>query len=699
MDFFFHPKGIALIGASPSPEKGGNTMLKNLQSGFEGPVYPVNPRYQEIEGLPCFASILEVPDPIDFAIIFVPFQYVLQAVDDCIQRGLPGVIIEAAGFAEAGPEGKRIQEQLKERAVNSEIRIWGPNCMGYVDIPRRYFFSFISEKTWQKNLREGHVSVIVQSGLIGSVFLIDLMSHGLLGMNKACSIGNKVDVNECDVLEYLLRDPQTHAVGIYLETFSDGRRFLELCRQTTKPVVVLKGGKSKQGAAAAMSHTASLAGNAAVVSGALAQFGIVEAQDFTQMMDLCRTLATFYSTGPLPCRNVAVMTYSGAAGIVSADFMETMQLQVAELTESTLDRLKTVFPQWMPVKNPIDLWPAIEQHGVKRVYETTMQALCSDPHIEAIVLHVCSDNHSSDFSLASLGQMARHAHKPVFCWLLGSREYLSDYQEEAQSSGMHVFRELFRTLECLNTVSIGQLPAKDTHFSLDITAATHKPPQAATEILASENGILDEYLSKRVLRSYGIPCVQEGLVSTLDEAISTAGVYGYPVVLKGLSTEIVHKTEAGLVLTHLYSQEDIERGLETLAMASDSREICLLQKQVPGETELILGGLRDPQFGPCVMLGLGGTMAEVFQETVFAIAPLSPKEARGLISRFPRQQILQGFRDKPGVNKEILADILISLGNLLCDFPCIGEIDINPLIIAHGEPTVVDASIILSREV
>jgi acetyltransferase len=171
------------------------------------------------------------------------------------------------------------------------------------------------------------------------------------------------------------------------------------------------------------------------------------------------------------------------------------------------------------------------------------------------------------------------------------------------------------------------------------------------------------------------------------------------VVLKGLSTEIVHKTEAGLVLTHLYSQEDIERGLETLAMASDSREICLLQKQVPGETELILGGLRDPQFGPCVMLGLGGTMAEVFQETVFAIAPLSPKEARGLISRFPRQQILQGFRDKPGVNKEILADILISLGNLLCDFPCIGEIDINPLIIAHGEPTVVDASIILSREV
>ncbi len=696
MDFFFHPRGIALIGASPTLGKGGHTMLKNLQVGFKGSVYPINPRYNQLEGLTCYPSILQVPDPVDFAIVFVPFQQVLQAVDECIQRGLPGVIIESAGFAEAGPEGKEIQDKLKKRAEDSGIRIWGPNCMGYVDIPRKYFFSFVSEQTWQEHLHEGGISIIVQSGLIGSVFLIDLMSHGLLAMNKACSIGNKIDINECDVLEYLLRDPKTKSIGIYLETFSQGRRFLEICRQATKPIVLLKGGKSEQGAAAAMSHTASLAGNKAVVSGALAQFDIIEANDFTQMMDLCRTLANYSSLDPGPCRQVAVVTYSGAAGIVSADYMEDMQLQLAELSETTLERLKTVFPEWMPIRNPIDLWPAMDKHGIEKVYEITMQALCLDPNIEAIVLHVFSDNQDPDFSISSLAEVANQAQKPVLCWLLGSRDKLLGNQEDALESGLPVFRELFRTLECLNSLAICQTVNKDRYFSLESSSRPSDLPEEIEKILSSspDSGILDEFLSKKVLKCYEIPCVREQLVSTPEEAIKTAEEIGYPVVVKGLATDIVHKTEAGLVKTNLHNREDVRQGLNTLALARDFKDIFLIQEQIQAELELIMGGLRDPQFGPCVMLGLGGTMAEVFQETVFAVAPLSRIEALRLINRFPHSQIFQGVRGNPALKKDLLADIIVRLAELICDLPQIGEIDINPLLICQGSPIVVDATII-----
>ena len=290
MEFFFKPRGVAIIGASASPVKGGHFILKNVMKGFKGGIYPVNPGYAEIEGLPCYPTVADVPDPVDLAIIFVPGPGVPAIVGMCAERGIPGVMIESAGFAEAGDSGGGLQEQLIAIGKETGIRIWGPNCMGLVDAVNKQVFSFVLPAIWEGGLTTGDVSLVVQSGMLSAGFLIDIMSHGTMGISKACSIGNKADVDECDILEYLIDDPDTGVIGFYLESIRKGRRFVGLAQRSTKPIVMLRGGKSRTGARAAVSHTASLAGNSAIISGALAQVGVVEAHDFKQMMDLCLSL-------------------------------------------------------------------------------------------------------------------------------------------------------------------------------------------------------------------------------------------------------------------------------------------------------------------------------------------------------------------------------------------------------------------------
>jgi acetyltransferase len=280
MEFFFKPKGIAVIGASANPVKGGYFILNNLIKGFQGGIYPVNPAYPAIDGLPCYPSVLDVPDPVDLAIIFVPAPRVPRVLRECARRGIKGAMIESGGFAESGPEGRQLQDRIIEIRRETGIRIWGPNCMGLVDAVHNFVFSFVLPAIWEKGLDSGNVSLVVQSGMLSAGFLIDIMSNGIMGISKACSIGNKADVNECDILEYLIDDPDTGVIGLYLESIPHGRRFMALCRRSLKPIVVLRGGKSRKGAEAAKSHTASLAGNGAVVGAALAQVGVVEAVDF-----------------------------------------------------------------------------------------------------------------------------------------------------------------------------------------------------------------------------------------------------------------------------------------------------------------------------------------------------------------------------------------------------------------------------------
>jgi len=696
MDFFFKPQGIAVIGATPNPFKGGNAILKNLLAGFRGGIYPINPRYGEIEGLPCYPTVDEVPGLVDLAIVFVPGPQVPEAVAACADRRIPGVIIESGGFAETGDDGGSRQAALAAMARETGIRIWGPNCMGLVDAVNGHVFSFLDPRAFP-SLIPGRVSLVVQSGMLSAGFLVDIMTNGVMGISKVCSVGNKIDVNECDLLPWLMEDPDTAVIGLYLESIPEGRRLIDLCRKSAKPIVVLKGGKSEKGAQAAMSHTASLAGNQRIIADVLAQTGVIEACDFKQMMDLCRSLA-IYPEKPSGAENrIAILTFSGGAGIVSSDFVEQMNLKAAVLSTETKTKLRRLFPDWMPVANPVDLWPAMEKHAGSdlNIYSEALRATLADPGVDAVLLHIFVGNFRIKVNLEDIAAQSRDAGKPVFIWMLGRREQAFQTQVAARQQAIPVFQELHRAVECLAAVMHRKRRAAPG-TSLQDAHEPSLPPSVLRQLSECAAGPLDEYASKRILKTCGIRTVGEEIVGGQGACAKAAARIGFPVVLKGLQPGGIHKTELGLVRLDIKSKAEAVRAFKALKAKMNGRGQVLIQKQVEGSIELILGLMRDPQFGPCVMIGLGGVMAEVFDDAVFAMAPLSHDEGLNLMGRLRGQKLLNGFRGDPPVDRDEIARMLTALGNLGLAFLGIQEIDINPMLVGPAGAVAVDATIILS---
>ncbi|MBW1988050.1 MAG: acetate--CoA ligase family protein [Deltaproteobacteria bacterium] len=688
MDFFFKPNGIAVVGATKKM-KGGYAIVVNLKAGYKGPIYPVNPRYDEIEGLACYPDIESVPDPVELAVVFVPAPAVPGIVRACAKRGIKGVMIESAGFSETGPEGAALQQELKDIVAETGIRVWGPNCVGLVDAKNRHVFSFVSPAIWNEGPIPGRVSLVVQSGMLAGGFLVDTMSHGTMGVSKVCSIGNKADVSETDLLQYLLSDPDTEAVAMYLESIPDGRLFTRLCAGAKKPVVVLKGGKSERGAAAAMSHTASLAGNGAVVSGALAAAGVTEAVDFKQMMDLSRALAMVKN--PPSSGRVAVLTYSGGAGIISTDFLYEQGLSAATLSGGTKEALARVFPEWMPVNNPVDLWPAVEKNGAGPVYTAAMEAVAADEGVDALLLHVYIGGLALTLDPDHMAAVAKKTGKPVFIWLIGEAAGARNFHLKAQEAGIPVFRELYRAVECMAAV-FHQARGK-RHAPLPDASAG--PAPSGDFSFLERSGVLDEYDAKKLLAACGVETVAEAVADSPEKAAALAQELGFPVVMKGLAPGEVHKTERGLVTLGVASGEQAEKEYARLSGLVGEKGRVLVQKQAAGGPELICGMFRDPQFGPTVMAGLGGVYAEVLADTAFGLAPLSEDAAVDLIGRLKTQKLLDGFRNTPPVDRKALARVLTALGNLAVWFPRVSQVDVNPLICVKGKPVAVDATVIL----
>ena len=691
MKNFFTPEGVIVVGATSNPIKGGNAIVKNLQMGYKGPIYPVNPRYTEIEGLACYPSVTDVPGKADLAIVFVPASQVPEAVAECAANGIPGVMIESGGFAETGPAGAKFQTELLEIAARTGIRIWGPNCMGLVDVAGSNIFSFMVPE-WQQQglLIPGRVSLVVQSGMLSAVFLVDIMTHALTGIAKVCSLGNKIDINECDILEYFMDDPQTDVIGMYLESFADGRRFLELARRCAKPIVVLKGGKSKKGAEAAMSHTASLAGNRRIVSGLMRQAGVIEATDFRQMADICRSLSlTEPAAGG---KRTAILTFSGGAGIVSTDFVEEQGLALADFSPETKRELEKLFPSWMPVSNPVDLWPAIESHlgSDVDVQGLALSAVLADPGVDAVFLHLSAGNIRMLSNLSSFAALIKKHGKPLVAWLVGKQDLVLKTQKEALSAGIPVFTEIGRAAECLRAaIRKRRLPEGAPEVSpVNILPEIEK-------IMTSETGALDEHLSKQLLAACGIPTVEEAVVNSAPQAERMAAEFGFPVVMKGLLPGAIHKTELDLVRLGIADEKSAREKFEELHRKMENRGKVLLQKQIPGKVELILGLLRDPQLGACVMCGIGGISAELYEDAVFAVAPLTLQMALAMIAGIRGQKLLDGFRGSAPVDREELARIIVRLGEIGLAFPQISEIDINPLIYGPDGAVAVDATVVL----
>lgn len=691
MKTFFSPSSVAVIGASPREGSLGAQMITNLLYGYTGNIYPVNPNYPEIQNLRAFASVEDIPDPVDLAILIVPAPAVPDQLEACGRKGIRRVIIESAGFAETGEEGQALQERCLAVARASNIRIWGPNCMGMVDVPKKFFFTFMHPNIYKDGLVPGRISMIVQSGMLSAGFLADLMSERAVGVGKACSIGNKMDIDECDVLEYLIDDEETDAIALYLESIVRGRKFLELADRSKKPIVLLKGGKSTAGAKAALSHTSSLAGNARLQDSLLALAGVTIARDFQQMMEVTRALAMIGRT-PANCRT-AIMTFSGGAGILSCDLIEQQGMRVADLSPSTKQELSSVFPDWMPASNPVDMFPAFALKGPIAAYDGAFRAVVKDPRVDVIFLHFFVGLYPNYDRLKVFKEEADREGKVLILWVIGRRDALRTFKREAQEAGIPVHGELYRAVECLAYAS-RYTPRRKTS-QLIYPRKLKLLPKAQALLSAGRGRIWDEFASKRLLRTYGIPVVQEKIVESAADALKAARKMGFPVVLKGLAQGQVHKTESGLVCLNILTAAALTAAYADLTKRMKGKGIIVLQRQMPIEYELIVGMVRDVQFGPCVMFGLGGIFSELQKDVVFAPAPLTAATAKELIGCISGKKLLQGYRGRKPLDMKIMADILVSLGSLAASCPDIEQIDINPLVVSQGKPVAVDATVIM----
>ncbi|MCF8033024.1 MAG: acetate--CoA ligase family protein [Desulfarculaceae bacterium] len=683
MKNYFNPSSVAVVGASP--DRTGFHLLENVKLTPGVQAYPVNPKYPELAGLPCYPSVSAIPGPVDMAILLVPARFVPQVLQECGEKGVGAVMIQSAGFAETGEDGRLLQEQCLAIARKNGMRLWGPNCMGLVDVTNNRFFTFMHSHITGALASGGNLSLVVQSGMLSAGFLADLATRRGVAVSMACSLGNKMDVDECDVLQVLLDDPSTQAVALYLESLPRGRLFLELAEMADKPVVVLKTGRSASGAKAAMSHTASLAGNARLTDGLLAAAGVGTARDFHQLVDQGRTLALLPDL-PAEAR-VAVLTFSGGAGILSCDLLEDRGLRLAELTQESLRALAELFPPWMPPSNPVDLWPAMEQHGVSETLERAAAIVAEDPGVDLLFMHSFLGAQSSSHNLKGIQDNLKAKGKALAFWSLGLDEPIKLFQQKAIEAGVPLFGELARAVDCVAAASAWRGKNKPAPRP----APSGRP---LPEGLPEPEGVWDEQGSKQLLAAWDIPVVRELVAEDLAQAEQAAKDWGWPLVLKGLMPGEVHKTELGLVELGISGPDELAAAWDRLQKVMQGRGKVLVQPQHKPEYELIVGFLRDPQFGPCVMLGMGGVLAELEADVAFEMAPLDQARALAMLDRLRGAGITKGFRKLPPLDREALAGLICRLGDLGASLPGITQIDINPVAVERGAPLALDASVI-----
>jgi len=456
MKFFFEPSNVALIGATETHGKPGRNLHVNLSGGFGDNYYPVNPKGGELSGRKVYKSITEIPVDIDVAVIFIPAKFTLDAVKECVEKDVKGIIIQSAGYSEVGEEGKLLQEKIVQTANDAGIRVWGPNCMGVINGNKRYVISFMSPRPWDEKLIPGGLSMVVQSGMLSAGFLISAMGRANFGLSKVCSIGNKADVNELDVLEYLIKDDETKVVAMYLESITDGPRFMKAAKNAGKPIVVLKGGVSEGGARAAVSHTASIAGDRRIIDGALEQANVVRVEGFYELLDVARMLDR-YGRRPKKNAKLAVLTFSGAAGIVTSDTIDSMGMELAEYSDDTKKKLEKIYPPWMPPENPADLYPAIEINGPIKTYAVALKASLEDDNVDAIMMHIFAmPIQLIGDKLDEWSDIIAKYNKPVVAWLMGDPESSIKMSWELEMRGLPVMPDIRRAASTLAAVFSGR---------------------------------------------------------------------------------------------------------------------------------------------------------------------------------------------------------------------------------------------------
>jgi acyl-CoA synthetase (NDP forming) len=698
LENLFHPRSVALIGASTEQNKLSGRPFRFFRDyGYAGNVYPVNPKYPEIAGVPCFAKLSDIPGEVDLAVITLPATAVPEALAECGARGVKAAAIISSGFAEVGGEGVRLQEELQRIALENGIAVCGPNCSGFVYFPKRVTATF-SVGLDGGFPEAGPAAFISQSGALSSYILGAAKERGL-AFRYWITTGNECVLSFTDYLQYVLEDPEVRLVLGYLEDARDGQAFQAAARRALaldKPLIILKAGRSEAGAKASVSHTGSLAGADEVYQAVFSQNGVLRADSLDELFDL----AILAQARRRPRgRRVQVVSISGAAGILMADVGSELGLEFSDLSPATKDELRKIMPTFASITNPMDVTAeAVARPGL---LTQAAEVILTDPNVDNLVMFFGIVPGAHERLATGIAQVAQGTDKLVMMtWFPLPR---ADIWMSLARAGVPVFSEPARGIRALGKMA-QYVAARERSFSRHTATIESSPgvESAVRKILdqAKNQGrnTLSEVEAKSLLKALGLTVPRGGLARNAAEARSVANSIGGPVVLKASSPDLLHKTEAGVIRLGVESPEQVERAFEEIVAKAKKWDPqarldgVLVEEMIGGDTrEVIVGARQDLRFGPIVTFGLGGVFVEAIRDFAVWPAPLTLDEAREMIRRIRGYRILTAFRGRPATDLEALAQVLCQVGQFACEWQeRIAELEINPLfVLPEGSGVVV----------
>ncbi|HAF62248.1 MAG TPA: CoA-binding protein [Anaerolineaceae bacterium] len=698
MNGLLTPKSVAIIGASSTPGKIGHTVVKNLiESEYEGSIYPVNLKADEILGIKCYASISDIPGEVDAAILTIPAKFVLDSIKECGEKGVKGLIVITSGFSEVGE--KELEEELVEIAHSYGMRILGPNIVGVLSNSDKFNGSFAPFLPLK-----GNSSLVSQSGALLIGIDAATFMRGV-GFDKLISIGNMSDVSFADTIEWLDQDDKTKCISLYIEGFKEGRRVIEVSQKATKPIIGLKSGISAHGAAAAASHTGSLAGAAKIYEAAFKQAGIIWADDLNNLFD--RTLALSLQP-PMKGDNLLIITNGGGVGVLATDAAEKFGIPLKFAPEDVQAELKKHMPVFGSAKNPVDLTGMAGTEW----YGDSVKYAIQHPWVDGLVVLYCETAMTDPLEIAKGIKNAivesGVTDKPVTISYVGGEK-----SEEAMrwlvESGIPAYGAPDLAINAIAALREFALNKENNKIKTVDTKGIDKQKALAVIEKARANGrdALTEIEAKQVFEAYQLPVTHSKVATSEDEAVKLAKEIGFPVVMKIVSPQILHKSDAGGVKVNIKDEEGVRSAYQLILQNAKNYKAdadihgILVQEMAPMGTEVILGSVNDATFGPTVMFGLGGIFVEVLKDVTFRVAPFSKKQALEMISEIKGAPILQGVRGELPRDVDALADAICKYAFMMLDLADeVSESDANPVLVYEkGEGLkVVDARVILKKK-
>ena len=695
LDSVFRPKSIAVIGASGKPGKIGYALVNSLvKDKYKGPIYPINPRADEILGLKVYSSLKDIPGKVEAAVITVPAKIVLQSVEECGQAGVKGLIIITSGFSEVGE--RDLEEKLVRIARKYGMRILGPNIVGTLCNSEQYNASFAPCLPLP-----GKASLISQSGAL--LIALDAASYQRrVGFDKLISIGNIADINFADIVEWLEQDENTSCISLYVEGFKDGRRFMEVCRKSNKPIVALKSGGTQAGAAAAASHTGSLAGAAKVYDAAFDQAGVIQARHLDNLFDLTFALS---QQPPMSGDNLLIITNGGGVGVLATDSSERFGLPLRFAPEELQESMKKHMPSFGSARNPVDLTGMAGTDW----YEDSIRHAIAHEWVDAVCVLYCETAVTVPIEIGKAIKRAVDASgvkgKPVSASFVGGEESAKAVAWMVDH-GIPAFEAPNTAVEVLGALRHYAKIQKKLAEPLELSKKSNK--EAAMKIIAKVRAegrkSLTEVESKDIFTLYDMPVATTRLTTTEDEAAKTANEIGYPIVMKIVSPDILHKSDAGGVKVGIKDEKGVREAYNTILRNAKAYKAdadikgLVVQEMAPNGTEVIMGSVNDPAFGPTMMFGLGGIFVEVLKDVTFRVAPVAKSLAMDMLDEIRGAPILAGARGEAPRDRATTALILSRYSNMAYELGDeISESDANPVLVyEEGKGVkIVDARIIL----